>query len=361
MGLLRIILALCVVFTHSPNSFEIPFLNGRLAVQTFYIISGFYMTLILKEKYIGVNNSYKLYITNRLMRLFPIYWFVLLLTLFLYLTIFIFSAGEFFYGFQVWLEYFNIMKFESVAFLIFTNIFVIFQDLVMFFGLDYSSGSLFFTNNFRNTDPELYKFLMIPQAWSIGIEILFYVIAPLVVKRNLSVIILLIFLSALLRIFIYSLGLNYDPWSYRFFPTELLFFLLGTISYHIYKNISNNILPKIQLQAILCGAIGFTFFYSYLSFPFLDKVYILFLVVSIPFIFFLTKNSQLDRYIGDLSYPVYISHILIINTLVYLDISILKPSGIIVSIMSILISVLINKFFANKFERYRQNRLLSKQ
>ena len=360
MGVLRIILALCVVFTHTINLFEIPLLNGRLAFQSFYIMSGFYMTLILKEKYIGINNSYKLFMTNRLIRLFPIYWFVLLLTLFFYIGIFNFSEGQDFNGFHIWLEYFNMMKFESVAFLILTNIFLVFQDFVMFLGLDYSSGSLFFTNNFRNSNPELYKFLMVPQAWSIGIEILFYIIAPFVVKRNLITIIILIFLSAFLRIFIYSLGLNYDPWTYRFFPTELLFFLLGTISYHIYKNISYNILSKIQLQVILCGAIGFTFFYSYLSFPFLDKVYILFLVVSMPFIFLLTKNSQLDRYIGDLSYPVYISHILIINTLVYLDISILKPSGIIVSIISILISVLINKFFATKLETYRQNRLLSK-
>ena len=80
MGIFRLLLAFSVVVIHS-NPEPTWFMDGKLAVRVFYIISGFYMTLILNEKYIGQNSSYKLFITNRLLRLYPIYWVILLLTL----------------------------------------------------------------------------------------------------------------------------------------------------------------------------------------------------------------------------------------------------------------------------------------
>jgi peptidoglycan/LPS O-acetylase OafA/YrhL len=80
MGLLRFILAIGVVFSHTGMAWGFTTLGGSIAVQAFYIISGFYIALILNEKYIDQNNSYKLFITNRFLRIYPIYWLVLLLT-----------------------------------------------------------------------------------------------------------------------------------------------------------------------------------------------------------------------------------------------------------------------------------------
>ena len=77
MGILRILLAISVVLSHSSSIFRVSFVGGPLAVQAFFIISGFYMSLILNEKYIGVNNSYKLFISNRFLRLYPMYWVIL--------------------------------------------------------------------------------------------------------------------------------------------------------------------------------------------------------------------------------------------------------------------------------------------
>ena len=48
MGLLRLLLALAVVGAHSGFAF---ILEGREAVTLFFIISGFYMALILNESY----------------------------------------------------------------------------------------------------------------------------------------------------------------------------------------------------------------------------------------------------------------------------------------------------------------------
>ena len=79
MGSLRTFLALTVVLSHSYGHI---FVGGRLAVQLFYIISGFLISYILLEA-----NSYKSlkgFYWNRILRLFPVYLFVSSLTLLLY-------------------------------------------------------------------------------------------------------------------------------------------------------------------------------------------------------------------------------------------------------------------------------------
>jgi len=52
MGTLRFLLALCVVATHGPESklFGHALLSGISAVQGFYIVSGFLITLVLNTR-----------------------------------------------------------------------------------------------------------------------------------------------------------------------------------------------------------------------------------------------------------------------------------------------------------------------
>ena len=91
MGSLRLLLAISVLIAHSGPISGFSLIGGIEAVEIFFIISGFYMALILNTKYVGVN-SYYLFITNRFLRIFPTYWLVLLLTTFCYLL------GYVFYG-----------------------------------------------------------------------------------------------------------------------------------------------------------------------------------------------------------------------------------------------------------------------
>jgi len=46
MGLLRLILALNVVIAHAGSLFKIVSVGGIIAVEVFFMISGFYMSLI---------------------------------------------------------------------------------------------------------------------------------------------------------------------------------------------------------------------------------------------------------------------------------------------------------------------------
>jgi len=50
MGFIRIILAIAVVIVHTEPIFGFELVRGRVAVQSFFIISGFYMAMILNEK-----------------------------------------------------------------------------------------------------------------------------------------------------------------------------------------------------------------------------------------------------------------------------------------------------------------------
>ena len=184
MGLLRFILAVTVVIAHSSSILGFTLVGGQIAVQAFYIISGFYMTLILNEKYVGTNSSYKLFITNRFLRLYPIYWTVLALTV-LYSSLDPLNLkGDEYAAFSYYVNYFNDLSLGSFLFLLFTNLFLFLQDSVLFLGLNTSDGSLFFTQNFRESSPPLFNFLFLPQAWTIGVEISFYLIAPFIVRRK---------------------------------------------------------------------------------------------------------------------------------------------------------------------------------
>jgi len=356
MGTLRLILAISVVLTHTSYIFGFGLVGGQVAVQAFYIISGFYMALVLNEKYIGINSSYKLFISNRLLRLFPIYWVVLLITLLSSIVAYIISSGDSFGKIQVYFEFFDSMSVGTLLFLVFSNITLLFQDVVMFLGLDTISGNLFFTSNFKDTSPELHQFILIPQAWTISVEIIFYLIAPFLVRKKLRLILILILISILLRYLLTINGFSHDPWSYRFFPTELVFFLLGIVAYHIYIKIKPLKIKNYYLYMIYAFVLLFTFSYSFIQTNLIIP-YLITIFLSIPFIFILSKKWKKDRYIGDLSYPIYISHMFIIYAVMYLKIPLVGGQGLVVTFITIIFSIFLNEFVAKKIEKIRQLRV----
>ena len=315
------------------------------------------MALILNEKYIGTNNSFKLFITNRFLRLYPIYWTVLLLTIIFSIYIAINSKGNDFAGFAIYIDYFNTMSFSSFLFLVFTNIFLFLQDTVMFLGLDTTTGHFLFTTNFKETNPMLHQFLFIPQAWTLGVELVFYLIAPFIVRKKIKIIVFLLFLSLMLRYVLIQYNLKGDPWSYRFFPTELAFFLLGILSYHIYIILRKIELKTLYFKIVWIIILGFTLFYGFLSIPRMNYVYISVFFIGLPFIFILTKNWKNDKYIGELSYPIYISHVFVLICINTFKIPIIGGLGLTLAILTVLFSIVLNELVAKKIETIRQKRI----
>lgn len=361
MGVLRLLLAIAVIIAHCDAIPVLRPVSGSVAVEAFFIISGFYMSLILQEKYI--NKPYRLFITNRLLRIYPVYWGVLIATCLFCLIIRLLSGPE---SFPIFDQYLSVpVTGGAIPFLILTNLLIFGQDIVMFLGISTGTGALFFTDNFWQTSPPLYSFLFIPQAWSLGVEMLFYLIAPFLSRRRTIWIILLILLSLALRIYIYNqLELRHDPWTYRFFPTEILFFLSGFMSYRLYLKVRHCRIPGYINSSVLAYIILATTCYGWipefqsqmLPFSWNEIVYFLSVAGAVPLLFNYLKNSKRDNWIGQLSYPMYISHLLVARILYALPFSPLKHSWCIVT-TTVIFSLLLEIFIARPVEIYRQKRL----
>lgn len=254
---------------------------------------------------------------------------------------------------------YNDIPFSADILLVFSNVFIFLQDIVMFSGIE--NHKLTFTSDFYKSTLPLYQLLIIPQAWTLGVELTFYLIAPFILPRKNLIYILLV-LSIILRICLISFGFKNDPWTYRFFPTELSFFLLGAISHQIllplYKKKFQNNLGMIS-KATTYFLIIFSLFYFLIPLREIFKTPFLFLffILFLPMTFIFQNKNAIDKWIGDLSYPIYIGHMLVISICSYLfkimGLEDLRGKSIVYVILSILFAVLLNRYIGNPFEKIR--------
>ena len=71
-----------------------------------------------------------------------------------------------------------------------------------------------------------------------------------------------------------------------------------------------------------------------------------------------SKKSNLDRKLGEFSYPLYISHIFI-KSLVLLFIGVQKNVSLPVVAGSFVFALLANEIMLKRIERYRQTRVIT--
>lgn len=355
MGVLRLILAISVVIAHSSPIFGFKIMNSNIAVQSFYIISGFYMSMILTKKY-NKKEDYWLFLSNRILRLFPTYLVVLIATISIsILSFIIFNYAPIIDRILILNNNSSILALLSITA---SNFLIIGQDVMMFLAID-SNGQLYLTSDFSHESLPCARFLLLPQAWTLSLEILFYFVAPYLVRRKTYFLILLSLTSLFLRLYLYKIGYNHDPWNYRFFPNELLFFIAGILSYRL----SELVKSKYNVW-IFIGVITVTVFqYQLLTFGFhlIEIIFPMLIFISIPSIFKLTERNKLDQLMGEFSFPIYISHILIIRTIhpLFEKFDISKDYlGLFSLIFSIIASIVIIKFVIQPIERIRQNRVL---
>lgn len=293
------------------------------------MISGFYMALVINEKYSKLPHSswISTFYQSRILRLAPTYFVICLVEGLLYMrshTPNIFSGND--------------LTLQARSALFFINFFIFGQDMWQTI-LSHSATNI--PNSFiqsavhffgKNALEQIYVY--IGQAWSLGIELIFYAMAPFVVmskKRGLA-----LFIACLLIRFYFiehaDLFPN-DPWRSRFFASNMTFFFLGTMSYWIYARAVSFKHAKTvgRMVAILgtCSLIGSVYFAGGM-FLFdgpedYDQIrlwifYLLF-TAGMPFLFILTKDIKWDSYIGEISYPLYLVHGFIIGSLSYLRFS----------------------------------------
>ncbi|HSA06001.1 MAG TPA: acyltransferase [Candidatus Gastranaerophilales bacterium] len=359
MGLLRLILALNVVIAHAGGQiFKLTSVGGIIAVETFFIISGFYMSLILSGKYKGLD-KYGLFISNRLLRLFPVYLVVLILAVTAYMFSYKLTGSGF--ALDYWNDNASTINLFSLILIAITSITLLGQEIFCFTGLNPETGALFLSTNFLSEAFQPYKFMFIPQAWTLSLELMFYFIAPFLINLKNRYILLMIAVSLALRFFAYSFGFSHEPWNYRFFPFEIAFFLLGIICFRLYEKYKNIEISKKSASILLLSVFSYIILFQYIPVELGVKKWVLYaaMIPLAPILFKISKNNQFDRFIGELSYPVYICHVLIINLLSLAFPDPPKYFPLLAMVLSIALSIILNKLIADPVERFRQKRVES--
>jgi peptidoglycan/LPS O-acetylase OafA/YrhL len=304
MGTLRLILATAVVLNHSGSIFGYWITYGGVAVQIFYMISGFLMALILCEKY-GPDQNWLFY-SNRFLRIYAPYFIVLAVAVLAALTT-IRLTGAPPAGLYALINSEPAFTPLTLFYVLWSNVAIVGQDLAYWLG--YKDGTLYFTSAFASSQVPVWYFHVIAPAWTLSLELMFYALAPFLVRRNIIVLLTVYFVSHEAQQLASQHGLNYDPWSYRFFPFELEYFVAGAISYRVYAFAR----PWIEKNFILTVAVSLTAVASVLAYfhPVVvnhPNTFWQGLFLAMPFLFVVNKAWKLDRVLGDLSYPIYLIH-----------------------------------------------------
>ena len=341
MGILRFLLALSVIAAHAygiaiPLPHGKPYavwamylIDGRQSVALFFIISGFYMAMVLNTKY--QNNTLKFY-GNRFLRLWPTYIVVLILACVFTpvgsTIIKITSDCGVFVKSYVWL----------------CNIFILGTDSFWLLSLD--NCHLHYLPAFINANANGSSLLINQPSFSISMEMVFYLMAPFIL-RSLKRTWIYFGIGALWYFYFVLSGNLNIVYQYHLFPSTFIYFALGALAWHYSKNKNFELTDK---KVILIFAACLTLLFSYTLFP---MIIILGFTVMVPKLFDITKQSKADRLIGELSYPLYIVHY---PVLIYLWGCHIKQAhlGIYCFGITLVLSVLIHFIIERPIDKWRQ-------
>lgn len=309
MGALRLLLAIAVILQHyGPSGFMI---SGMQAVHIFFIISGFYMAMILSEKYGFDRKGLKAFYINRILRIYPTYLTVLFCAITWHFICYYTTHGIYpipIVSFATFLPFW-----QRIAFIL-TNFTLLGVDVPLLFSYSPIHGLHFFINNqfdvLVGNVTRMYGFMVIPQAWSISAELCFYAIAPFACLGKGIRATSLGAISLFLSIFITK---HYGFSAYWFWPAAFYLFAMGILSYKICDWVlfhSRFLLGEHRVLLTCLLSWIFLLFVPVCSKMLPEWIFSAGSVILVPILFNITKNNRIDRYLGNLSYPLYCVHFL---------------------------------------------------
>lgn len=283
MGGLRLLLAMSVVAGHAPGFYQAFFLiNAGIAVNCFFVISGFYMALVINEKYKPLPNWRTRFITARGLRLYPTY--CVILAAFVGFDLYRFGDSLLF-------------SFEPQepwqAFFPAVNYFIIGQDWIMWL---------------RDIGVDIPNPVIVLPAWSIASELTFYVAAAFMFHRRSGIV---LFFMAAFAFFWSARALDF-PASRLVFDLAI-YFGLGGVSYLIYERVRRWPTQGVLVLCLIGLALWFTRCWYGLDGRSQQTALYTITTATIPFLFILMEKSTVDSFLGELSYPIYLVHPFIIN------------------------------------------------
>lgn len=349
MGMVRVALAMAVVLSHLPLA-NYKFLSGGLAVQAFFIISGFYMALVLEGKYKDVG----LFYSNRLLRLFPTYFVMVALTA---IAVYAFNGSV---TIDPTLVDRILQDPVTTAVMAVENVVMVGQEMLFWFSIDDAGGLVFDSRGPLPDETTVvgWQGLFVPQAWSLSMELMFYAIAPFLARAGWKWIAAICAASIALRLGGAFLNVDYLLWQGRFFPTALFLFLLGMLAHKALPFVAT--LPKATGWIVALATLAFIVIFPLLGWTDVRMRWVVYAIffVTTPFIFHAFKDNALDRWIGDLSYPIYMTQLFVIGFVLTKE----PPYGMWIGIFgTVAMSVLILLLIDHPLDRWRQRRAHAKR
>jgi peptidoglycan/LPS O-acetylase OafA/YrhL len=322
MGLVRSFLALAVAVAHLQSFDKLAQVGGSgaaiIAVKLFFVMSGFYMALVLTEKYSGTPKAFYM---ARALRLAPLYWATILATLaFFYLTSFATLEGV--VKSRMWRALSPDWLPAQLTAMTVANLTTIGMDAGFLACYTYGTACLVLVNS-----------MFVPQAWTLGIEVMFYIAAPFIMASGVRAVIGILVGSLSIKLLLLVLNAP-DNWLRMFALAEMYYFMAGILAYFLYRSIERRLPRQIYLLPFVAVLISAVVLYSlavgkvyytphrYLLEFVVEPALVVTFALLIPVVFHATREAKSfvgrwDKNIGDLSYPIYITHILSLWVSVY--------------------------------------------
>jgi len=317
--LLRFLFAFIVLLVHSyaisgrPELSFVSYLSSGLAVKSFFVISGFLITMSYEQ-----TNNIQLYLSKRLRRILPAYVFVVVVSAFGLALLTNMPLNEYF----------------SVSW------------------IKYLVSNLLFLNFLQPTLPGVFENNPLPAVngalWTLKIEMMFYLSLPVIVwflrkVGNFKGIVFL-YMSSLVYVYVMGLMIQSHGGIYvelqRQLPGQLTYFLSGAALYYFYEKF---VQKSVWLFCVAVLVYTAEYFYA------VALLKPMALAVMVIYLGCVAKSvGNFGKY-GDMSYGVYIYHCTVLQ--IFVALGMFGGSPLIVLSIIILIVLLLSLLSWHYIER----------
>jgi len=305
---------------------------GELGVDLFFVLSGFLITfLLLKEKERFLKINYKSFYIRRILRIWPLYYIIVMLSLFVLPNFEIFNMPI------------SESKLDSTSDLVYVLVFFV----------------LMLPNVLFLVKPIPFA----AQTWSIGTEEQFYLIWPLVISKtkNYKTVFVSVVLLYWLLYFIFKLSF-FD--NFRFIEILRNFYSLFKIDVLTIGSLAaillyekNTILVKIINSGVFIISLLLLSYFYLNGNLFVERVVysVLFALLILNFVALKSLSNVLEfkwiNYLGKISYGIYMYHLILIVVVMNVLIKFNCLNDILLYTISFLLTILVSAFSYEYIEK----------